>query len=207
MDKDISKKIVEIITAGLTLSALSLNVAAEDEIPKAAQKESLKLEELIVTAQRREQSIQDVPISISVFSGDKLAEMKVDRFEDLVLQEPSLTLKAGMSPNALQFGMRGFSSLILGQGIQPAVSLVVDGVPLAMDSEFVMEFADIERIEILKGPQGTLFGGNAVGGLINLVRKRPEEEHTARAEFDVSSDGERIYRVIAGGGDKRRCNG
>ena len=200
MDKDISKKIVEIITAGLTLSALSLNVAAEDEIPKAAQKESLKLEELIVTAQRREQSIQDVPISISVFSGDKLAEMKVDRFEDLVLQEPSLTLKAGMSPNALQFGMRGFSSLILGQGIQPAVSLVVDGVPLAMDSEFVMEFADIERIEILKGPQGTLFGGNAVGGLINLVRKRPEEEHTARAEFDVSSDGERIYRVIAGGG-------
>ncbi len=199
MDKDISKKIVEIITAGLTLSALSLNVAAEDEIPKAAQKESLKLEELIVTAQRREQSIQDVPISISVFSGDKLAEMKVDRFEDLVLQEPSLTLKAGMSPNALQFGMRGFSSLILGQGIQPAVSLVVDGVPLAMDSEFVMEFADIERIEILKGPQGTLFGGNAVGGLINLVRKRPEEEHTARAEFDVSSDGERIYRAIAGG--------
>ena len=199
MDKDISKKIVEIITAGLTLSALSLNVAAEDEIPKAAQKESFRIEELIVTAQRREQSIQDVPISISVFSGDKLAEMKVDRFEDLVLQEPSLTLKAGMSPNALQFGMRGFSSLILGQGIQPAVSLVVDGVPLAMDSEFVMEFADIERIEILKGPQGTLFGGNAVGGLINLVRKRPEEEHTARAEFDVSSDGERIYRVIAGG--------
>nr|WP_282596006.1 TonB-dependent receptor [Spongiibacter thalassae] len=185
------------MTLGVVASACAFNAAGQTAEPK--EKDVIRLEEVTVTAQRREQSLQDVPISINVFSGEKLVEMKIDRFEDLVLQEPSLTLKAGMSPNALQFGMRGFSSLILGQGIQPAVSLVVDGVPLAMDSEFVMEFADIERIEILKGPQGTLFGGNAVGGLINLVRKRPQDVYDARVELDVSSDDERIYRIIAGG--------
>lgn len=197
MNNKIRKGCINLISSGLVATACSSSVLAEDS--GSSKKDAIRLEEVTVTAQRREQSLQDVPISINVFSGEKLVEMKIDRFEDLVLQEPSLTLKAGLSPNALQFGMRGFSSLILGQGIQPAVSLVVDGVPLAMDSEFVMEFADIERIEILKGPQGTLFGGNAVGGLINLVRKRPQDVYDARVELDVSSDDERIYRIIAGG--------
>ncbi|NKI16523.1 TonB-dependent receptor [Spongiibacter sp. KMU-166] len=168
-------------------------------LTNASEEKKLVVEEVVVTAQKRAQSIQDVPISINVYSGEKMAEMKIERLDDLALNEPSLTLSAGLSPTSLDLGMRGFSSLVLGSGIQPPVSLVIDGVPLAMGSEFAMELADIQRIEVLKGPQGTLFGGNAVGGLINIVRNRPDDESIARVDVDISNDDEYIVRVIAGG--------
>lgn len=187
----------------LPLTALvfsPLLLAAEN--PSASQSEkstSVKLEEVLVTAQRREQSIQDVPISISVYGGDQLVELKIDRVSDLVLQEPSLTLRAGSGPNQVLFGMRGFSNLVEGLGIQPAVALAVDGVPLAMDTEFAMDMADISRVEVLKGPQGTLFGGSAVGGLINLVRKRPSDTLEGFIEGQLTDDKERILKAMISG--------
>ena len=105
-------------------------VSSQPETIKS-QSKSISLEEVLVTAQRREQSVQDVPISINVYGGDMLVELKIDSVSDLVLQEPSLTLRAGSGPNQVLFGMRGFSNLVEGLGIQPAVALAVDGVPLA----------------------------------------------------------------------------
>ena len=180
--------------------ASSLLQAADDEGQDVEQESSgIKLEEVLVTAQRREQSIQDVPISISVYGGDQLVELKIDRVSDLVLQEPSLTLRAGSGPNQVLFGMRGFSNLVEGLGIQPAVALAVDGVPLAMDTEFAMDMADISRVEVLKGPQGTLFGGSAVGGLINLVRKRPSDTKEGFIEGQLTDDKERLIKAMISG--------
>ncbi|WP_210425086.1 TonB-dependent receptor [Spongiibacter thalassae] len=153
----------------------------------------------MVTAQRREQSIQDVPISINVFDGELLVQLKIDAVSDLVLQEPSLTLREGNGPNQVLFGMRGFSSLVEGAGVQPAVALAVDGVPLAMDTEFTMDMSDISRVEVLKGPQGTLFGGSAVGGLINLVRRQPTDVFEGSVELQLTDDEELSLTAMANG--------
>lgn len=173
-------------------------VSSQPETIKS-QSKSISLEEVLVTAQRREQSVQDVPISINVYGGDMLVELKIDSVSDLVLQEPSLTLRAGSGPNQVLFGMRGFSNLVEGLGIQPAVALAVDGVPLAMDTEFAMDMADISRVEVLKGPQGTLFGGSAVGGLINLVRKRPSDIFEGFVEVQATDDKELLFKAMVSG--------
>ncbi len=186
----------------LSFIAMSLACLAEAGDQPEIRTEKVKssgLEEVLVTAQRREQSIQDVPISISVYGGDQLVELKIDNVSDLVLQEPSLTLRAGSGPNQVLFGMRGFSNLVEGLGIQPAVALALDGVPLAMDTEFAMDMADIARVEVLKGPQGTLFGGSAVGGLINLVRKRPSDTFEGFVEVQATDDKELIIKAMISG--------
>ena len=187
-----------LMPCGLFVAHLSCvaNTASDDA---NIVKRSEKIEEVFVTAQRREQSLQDVPISISVYGGDLLVELKIDSVSDLVLQEPSLTLREGNGPNQVLFGMRGFSSLVEGAGVQPAVALAVDGVPLAMDTEFTMDMADVARVEVLKGPQGTLFGGSAVGGLINLVRKRPSDTFESFVEVQATDDKERFIKAMVNG--------
>ena len=170
-------------------------VGATGEAVDKQKSTSNSLEEVVVTAQRREQSLQKVPISITVYKGEDLAQLKIERVSDLKLVEPSLSERTGFSSNQVNFGMRGFSSLLVGGlGIQPAVSVVIDGVALAMNSEFAAELADVERVEVLKGPQGTLFGANAVGGLINMVRTRPADDFETMLEFQLSDDDEHLAK-------------
>src|SRR5690606_25412597 len=112
---------------------------------------------------------------------------------------PSLNFSDGFSPIATTLSMRGVSSYAFEGGIQPSVSVVVDGVPLARAGEFVQELADLERVEILRGPQGTLFGRNATGGAINIVRKRPTERFTASMEASGTDDDDYLLRGVLSG--------
>nr|WP_282596009.1 TonB-dependent receptor [Spongiibacter thalassae] len=177
----------------------ALAVGSQWGIAQEATSTEIKLEEVLVTAQKRTQSLQDVPISINVYNGELLERMKLDRITDLQIQEPSLSFRAGGGPNQVRLGMRGFSSLVSGLGIQSAVAVVVDGVALAMDTEYALEMADVERVEVLKGPQGTLFGGNSVGGLINVVRKSASKEFEASLDLQISDDDEQLYRAMVSG--------
>jgi iron complex outermembrane recepter protein len=165
------------------------------------------LEEVVVTAQKREQSLQDVPISVSVLSGESLAATKIDTTVDLALSTPSLNFQGGFAPHAGSFAIRGIGTFALEGGIQPSVSFVVDGVPIARVGEFSADMADIERVEILRGPQGTLFGRNATAGAINLVRKNPSEEFEAYAGGSVTDDDEYIVRVGVNGALTDNING
>lgn len=165
------------------------------------------LEEVVVTAQKREQSLQDVPISVSVLSGESLSESKIDTTVDLALSTPSLNFQGGFAPHAGSFAIRGIGTFALEGGIQPSVSFVVDGVPIARVGEFSADMADIERVEILRGPQGTLFGRNATAGAINLVRKKPTDEFESYAAGSITDDNEYIVKLGVNGAISDSVNG
>ncbi len=157
------------------------------------------LEEIVVTAQKREQSLQDVPLSVQAISGDELSTAQIETATDLALANPSLNFQQAFAPFGSSFGMRGLNTFALEGGIQPSVSFVVDGVPLARVGEFQAELGDIERVEILRGPQGTLFGRNATAGAINVVRKKPTYNFESYVEASATDDGEYVTRFAVSG--------
>lgn len=153
-----------------------------------------QLEEIIVTSTKRMETIQDVPISVDVLTGDELGASKIDSSIDLAQSNPSLNFQQGFGPVSSSFAIRGLGTFALEGGIQPSVSFVLDGVGIARVAEFQAELGDIERIEVLRGPQGTLFGRNATAGAINMVRKSPVHEFEAYIEASITDDEEYITR-------------
>ena len=157
------------------------------------------LEEVVVTAQKREQSLQEVPVSVSVLSDETLDRRVITDTRSLAQAAPSINFQDGFAPIATNFSIRGIGSYLISASIQPSVSLVVDGVPLARTGEFITELSDIERIEVLRGPQGTLFGRNSTGGAINVVTKRPGDEFEGSVSVSATDDEEQIYRASLSG--------
>ena len=151
------------------------------------------LEEIVVTAQRREQKLQSVPISITALSSESLKANRIETVGDLNAVAPNLTVRPGaggnQSPNYTLRGIYGASSAA---GQDKGVSPYLDGVYLQAQSGSVFELADIERIEVLKGPQGTLFGRNATGGAIQIITKDPTGEFGGYQEFSAGNLG--IFR-------------
>jgi iron complex outermembrane recepter protein len=151
------------------------------------------LEEIIVTAQKRAERLQDVPVAVTAISGETLSRNNVNDSAGLASLTPSLTFTDGAQPNNRNFRIRGIGTAVFGQGLEPSVSVVMDGIPLARAAQGFSDLSDIERVEVLRGPQGTLFGKNSVGGVINVVTKRPSKEFQANADATVAEDQE--YRV------------
>lgn len=158
-----------------------------------------QLEEVIVTAQKREQSLQDVPLSVAVLGSEALDRRNINDVVTLTQAAPSLNFTEGFAPSATTINIRGVSSYAIEGGIQPSVSFVVDGVPYGRAGEFIAELADVERIEVLRGPQGTLFGRNSTGGAINIVTKRPGGDFEGSVEASFTDDNEQLYRMSLSG--------
>lgn len=134
------------------------------------------IEEIIVTAQKREESLQDTPISIAVLGDEALKDRGVNSVTDLIGGAvPSLrVVPFGGRSSAVSIGMRGIVPIDATQiSRDPAIGVYVDGVYFGRVQGLGTELADVERIEVLRGPQGTLFGRNAVGGALNIISKRP----------------------------------
>lgn len=164
--------------------------AAAAESPQSSPS---SLEEVIVTAQKRAERLQDVPLAVTALSGDMLADAGINDTGSLVSMTPSLTYTQGANVVNTNFRVRGIGTAVFGPGLEPSVSVVVDGVVLARAGQGFADLADIQRVEILRGPQGTLFGKNAVGGLINVVTKPASKTFEADADVTVAEDDE--YRV------------
>ncbi len=167
--------------------------AREDPLPQPEQTRSSSrlIEEVVVTAQKREQNLQDVPISVAAFSAEVLDAKGVLTSQDLPLVTPGLTLST--SVNFLTVFVRGVGSdafLVA----DPSVASYVDGIYFPFSNGAVQDFGALERIEVLKGPQGTLFGRNAVGGAINVITKAPALDRTeisvqsSYAEYSTTSN-------------------
>ena len=139
---------------------------------------SSTLEEIIVTAQKRSQSINEVGMSISAASGDQLMELGVRDTGDLVKVSPGLTYTVSQNGTPL-FSLRGVGFNDYTLGASPAVSVYVDQVPLAYGALTKGATLDLERVEVLKGPQGLLFGQNSTGGAINYIAAKPSQEFEA----------------------------
>ena len=148
------------------------------------------LEEIIVTAQKREEALQDVPIAISALSADTLAKQGIKNLNDFqVGQVPSLkVVQFAGRPNAIQFGIRGITESDPTQLTQERpVAIYVDGIYVARGNGMDTEVFDIERLEVLRGPQGTLFGRNAEGGALNITTRKPKGEFGFKQELEAST--------------------
>jgi iron complex outermembrane receptor protein len=149
--------------------------------------------EIIVTAQKRAERLQDVPVAVSVVSGDALAQTGRASLEGAVNLVPSFNfLKSGTTLNQSLF-LRGVGTSTFSIAGEPSVSTVVDGVVLSRSGEAFSELFDVDRMEVLRGPQGTLFGKNASAGVINIVTKQPTQEFGGFAEASYFT--KREYRV------------
>ena len=151
---------------------------------------------IIVTAQRREQRLNDVPISVQAETGQQLVEAGITDSRSLVEIAPGLSFTGGYTPTSTSLSIRGVASLATEGGIQPSVNVVVDGVPLARQAEFVSDLVDIDRIEVLSGPQGTLFGKNSTAGVVNIVSNRPTWSLGGAFEATGTNDEEAIGKFM-----------
>lgn len=152
------------------------------------------LEELVVTARRREEGLQSAPIAISAFSGDSLDYRGVTRLDEIVSFVPSLTLENnpafGGSSNSAAIFLRGVGQKDFLPTTEPGVGLYLDGVYIARSVGGILDLVDIERLEVLRGPQGTLFGRNTIGGAINVttIKPDPNAEFQGKVSAAIGTD-------------------
>ena len=147
--------------------ALGTTMIALLPAPARAQDGAAALEEITVTARRREESLQDVPVAVSTFSGDALEQLGATDITILQQTVPNLTLQVARGSNSTLIAfIRGVGQQDPLWGFEPGVGLYVDDVYIARPQGAVLELYDVERIEVLRGPQGTLYGRNSVGGAV-----------------------------------------
>ncbi|KPF90506.1 hypothetical protein IP81_15140 [Novosphingobium sp. AAP83] len=156
--------------------------AADEDQPRAG-----GIEEIIVTAQKREESIQDTPLAISVLDGGSLAERGVKDFTTIARLAPDVSFQNNAATSNI--GIRGVRSSASGPTNESPVAIHLDGVYLSSTRGLQGLFYDIDRLEILKGPQGTLYGRNATAGVINLISTRPKDYLGGYAEVEVGNYG------------------
>lgn len=173
---------------------LSLAVAAVTGLPLPvvyAQEAGLALEEVMVTARKREESLQDAPISVTALQAGDIEARSMSTLADLSNFAPNLEINNGRgdagSTNASIF-IRGVGQNDFIFPTDPGVGLYIDGVYVARSIGGMMDLADIQRIEVLRGPQGTLYGKNTIGGAVNVITTRPGDELEGRLGITVGDD-------------------
>lgn len=161
------------------------------------EKNTPTLEVIQVTAQKRQESIQDIPVAVTSVSGDEIAQTRIDNVLDLQSLSPSLQISvaAGMP----RIYIRGVGLTSFAMGSEPSVAYHVDGAVISRPSAQASSFFDVERIEILRGPQGSLYGRNATGGSINVHTKRPSEELNGYAALTLGNYNLKEFEGAVGG--------
>ncbi|MFV3075898.1 TonB-dependent receptor [Niveispirillum fermenti] len=154
------------------------------------------LEEIIVTAQKRVQNLQDVPLAISVVTGAQLEQANINSAEQLFQRVPTITFRKGNTNKDSAISIRGVGTISFASGIEPSVSTVIDGVVYARTGQQTADFLDLERVEVLRGPQGSIFGKNASAGVVNITTRDPGSTPGGHIEASYYEGNE--YRVKAG---------
>lgn len=143
------------------------------------------LEEVVVTAQKRAQSLQEVPFTVTAVDTEFLRNTGVGSVEDLQQHLPALNIAANITPFSAAIRLRGIGSQGNEPSIEPSVGFFVDGVYQPRSGLGLADLADIERIEVLYGPQSTLYGKNTNAGLVNVITKAPTSEIEGNVEFST----------------------
>jgi len=154
------------------------------------------VEDIVVTAQRREQRLQDVPLAVSAFSMESLEDGKVESLLNLDGKVPNVVLApVGAYPFASAFYIRGLGYADVESSFEPSVGVELDGVYLSRNVGAVQDFFDIGGVTILRGPQGTLYGRNTIGGVVSVQSRRPSFDFGARAQATFGSNGRQELRA------------
>jgi len=156
------------------------------------------LEEIVVTAQKREQNLQNVPVAVTALGAEAIANQRIAEFSDLTRAAPSLTITQTTSSPNNSIILRGIGTFAFSIGVEPSVAVIIDDMPVVQQAQAFDNLADVERIEVLKGPQGTLFGKNASAGVVNIVTKDPDADFSGSANATVATDGDwRLESVVS----------
>ena len=161
--------------------ALALAITSSAQVTTAA-----VLEEVIVTATKRAESLQDIPVTVTAFSAETIQEAGIHNADDLAIMTPALTISTNQSPFNARMTIRGVGTAQTDPALEPSVGLFVDGIFFGRSGLGMSDLVDIERIEVLQGPQGTLYGKNTNAGAISVVTKAPNfEEFESHVEVSV----------------------
>ncbi len=174
------------------LSLLAVAVASA-VLPMLGQAQTPSIESILVTARLREEDVQKVPVSVSVVGSDLLERTATDNLSQIARLVPSLSY-VSPNPRNTAFTIRGLGSSVVAisqanDGLEPGVGFYVDGVYHARPATAAFDFSDLERVEVLRGPQGTLFGKNTTAGAINIVSQAPGFTHEVNAELSTGEFG------------------
>ncbi|PKB13405.1 iron complex outermembrane receptor protein [Novosphingobium kunmingense] len=191
--------------ASVTTLAIATALFASTAVSAAAQDaaradpaadDSDQVADIIVTAQRREQRLQDVPVSVTAFDSGALESQAVQNLTDLNAKTPNVVLApVGAYPYASAFFIRGLGFADVESTFEPAVGVEMNGIYLARNSGALQDFFDIESVEILRGPQGTLYGRNTIGGVVSVRTKRPGKDAGGQIMATVGDHGRRELRA------------
>jgi iron complex outermembrane receptor protein len=186
-------KHVLLATAGSAMFALP--AYAQDAPPE---EETGGLEEIVVTAQKREENLQNVPVSVTAIGAEAIANQRIADFSDLTRAAPSLTITQTTSSPNNAIILRGIGTFAFSIGVEPSVSVIIDDMPVVQQAQAFDNMSDLQRIEVLKGPQGTLFGKNSSAGVVNIVTQDPGSDFSGSASVAYASDGDvRVEGIVS----------
>jgi iron complex outermembrane receptor protein len=186
-----------VLAASISLGALAF--ASPALAQPAAAADDGDDEVVIVTAQRVSQNVQDVPIAITAISGNRLIESGTNSLENIGDLVPSVTFRKGTTNANSAIMMRGVGTITFSVAAEPSVSTVVDGVVLSRSGQAFIDLVDIQRMEVLRGPQGTLFGKNASAGLVSIVSRGGADSLEADLRVEAYEGNEsRVRATVAG---------
>ena len=184
------------VSAGIAAFAtLSTPAHAQD----TDQDESRTLQTVTITATKREQTLQDVPVAVSVVDESVIEKAEIVDLGDLQSVVPSLRVSQQQSSSNTNFIIRGFGNGANNAGIEPSVGVFVDGVYRSRSTSQISDLPNLQRVEVLRGPQSTLFGKNASAGVISIVTQKPQFEWGGNVEGTVSNyNGYRAGAFVTG---------
>ncbi len=189
------------IAALLFFPGLTISTQASAQEAQAQDGEQAgMLDKVVVTARRREETIQDVPVAVSAFTAQALEKLNIRDLADLDANVPNLTVYAARGSNStLTAYIRGVGQSDPLWGVDPGVGLYMDDVYIARPQGALLDVFDVERVEVLRGPQGTLYGKNTIGGAIKYVSKPLVEEFNGSAQATIGNYGQKDLKFAIGG--------
>jgi outer membrane receptor protein involved in Fe transport len=188
-----SSRLRSLLAMGASAAVLSA-VAAPAFAQQASGQQTTVIEELVVTAQKKEEALQDVPIAVSAFSQNTLEAQKIDGGPNLQLAIPNVTFAKSNFTNSFNFQIRGIGAKAVGASADAGVGVHLNNAPQQSGNLFEAEFYDVERVEVLRGPQGTLYGRNATGGVVNVITAKPTDTFEGMVRAEVGNYGSQKIR-------------
>jgi outer membrane receptor protein involved in Fe transport len=188
------------LSGGASLLAVALSIPAFSQT-NTSNDDPTVVEEIIVTTQKRAQSLRDVPITVTSYSGKLLEDLNIDEFDEVSEITPGLIIQE-QSPNNPAFVIRGITSDSGSAQIAPRVSIYLNGIDVSRSRGSHFELFDIERIEVAKGPQATLFGTASAIGAVSVITRKPQEEFSAEATLGYGNyDSYQARGFVTGGSE------
>jgi iron complex outermembrane recepter protein len=181
----------------LTMASAVAMASMMSSTPVLSQEQSFALEEVIVTARKRAESIQDVPVAVTSIS-EQLRDATIQRLDDISAMAPNVVIESvAGTPGGARLSIRGVSYQEIDKSFDPAIGVVMDGMYLGTSSGSLLQNFDTARIEVLRGPQGTLFGKNTIGGVINVIRGDVTMDWGLDASVSLGENGREDFKAVA----------